>query len=98
MPGELVRRSYHVPASRRASPYEQAGTAIHAETGLQVTVTRAMAMAGQSAMFDVLDLANTRKDLELVNPLAAETLGLIANTVGMEIANSVRRFCFEIGG
>lgn len=70
--------------------------AIHAQTRTQVTKGQAMTAAGKQAMFNVLDLKQTQKELELVNPSAAELLNLVANSVGMEIVASTRRFCFEL--
>jgi hypothetical protein len=96
--GELIRRSTSISASHRRAKYGRASDLIHAETGLQLTVTRAMSTAGRGGMFEVLDIENTRKELELMNPVAAEALGLIAKTVEMEITQSIRRFCFELGG
>ena len=70
---------------------------IHAQTGKQLTKSRAMSTAGKQAMFDALDLKNTQRELEHINQDAAELLNLIANSIGMEILSSARRFCFELG-
>jgi hypothetical protein len=95
VPGELIRRNVGVPVPR--STQKVLGTIVN-ETRLQHAATRAMSSAGQQAMFDVVELKNTQRELEHVNPDAAGDLALIASTVSMAIARSVQRFGSELGG
>jgi hypothetical protein len=94
---ELARYSGAVAPHRR-SPYEKTVEAIQGATGVQVTALRAIAGVGEQAMFDVTQVKRTQRELEQMNPDAAEVIALIANTTCMAIARSVNRFGFELGG
>lgn len=61
MSSELVRRSTSGAISRRRDPYGQALDAIHGETGVQVTIDRAIAGVGEQAMFDVMQVKQTQR-------------------------------------
>ena len=55
MSSELARRASRAAASRRRNPYDEMANTMHAETGLQLTATRAMSTAGQEATHQVAE-------------------------------------------
>jgi hypothetical protein len=95
MSGDLIRRQVAVTVPRRT---QRVLGAIVNETRLEHATTRAIAAVGQQAMFDITDVKRTQRELEHLNPDAAEALSLIASTVTMAIARSVQRFGSELGG
>ena len=95
---QVARRSSSAPALRRRNAYEQAIEGIHGETAVQVTAQRALAGVGDQAMYDVTQVKQTQRQLEQMNPDAAEAIAIIANTTCMAIARSVARFGYDIGG
>ena len=93
--GELTRRVVGVSLPR--SVQRENSYTVHA-TSIQVNHMRAVATVGQQAMFDVTELKNLQRELELSNPAVSESLNLIYNTVAMSIARSVARFGAGMGG
>jgi len=94
MPGELIPRPTGVAVTKGA---QRALGNIIDETRLEHATTRAIASVGTQAMFDVTEIKRTQRELENLNPDAAEALNLIATTVTMAIARSVHRFGSELG-
>jgi len=94
MPG-LAPRTVGVPLPRSV---QRENSYIVQATSIQVNRMRATATVGQQAMFDVTELKNLQRELELNNPAASESLNLIYSTVAMSIARSVARFGAEMGG
>lgn len=95
MAGELVQRQVGVTVPRGTQ--KVLGTIVN-ETRLQQAATRAITSVGEQAMFEIAQLKRTQRELEHLNPDAAEALNLIATTVSMSIARSVHRFGSELGG
>ena len=95
MSGELIRRQVGVAVPRGT---QRALSTIVNETRLEHATTRAITSVGEQAMFDVAQIKRTQRELEHMNPDAAEALNLIASTVTMAIARSVHRFGSELGG
>jgi hypothetical protein len=95
MAGEVIRRSVGVPVTRAT---QRTLSTINNETRVQFAASQAISAVGKQAMFDVLDVKNTQRELEHINPDAAEALNLIASTVTMAIARSVHRFGSELSG
>ena len=97
MSREVVRYSGAAP-SRRSSPYDRQIQAIQGAAGVQVTIDRAITGVGEQAMFDVVQVKRTQRELEQLCPDASAELNLIASTTCMSIARSIARFGFDIGG
>lgn len=93
--GELTRRTVGVPLPRTMQ--RENSNTMHA-TSNQVNRLRATVTVTQQAMFDVTELKNLQRELELSNPAASEFLNLIYTTAAMSIARSVARFGAEMGG
>src|SRR5947209_18212227 len=73
MPGELIPRNVSVAVSGKTG--KRLAVVVN-ETRLQHAVSRAISSAGQAAMFDVAELKRVQRELENMNPDAADALNL----------------------
>lgn len=94
MSGELVPRAYSTPVPRHT---QKVLRGMVNETRMEQAAIRAITRIGEAGMFAVMEIKNTQKELELVNPAASEAISVIASTVSIAIASSIQRFASEIG-